>query len=99
MAKVQSLLNSSFVLLLANNTFTGITENVSIYESVTITIKSNAPSIADGIKIYLGSSPTSLIAKYTYTYTENENKTISLKLSDRKLSDIFISFNTAVEAA
>ena len=79
MAKVQSLLNSSFVLLLANNTFTGIVENVSIYESVTITIKSNASSIADGIKLYLGSSPTSLIVKYTYTYTSNENKTITLK--------------------
>ena len=83
MAKVQSLLNSSFVLLLANNTFTGITENVSIYESVTITIKSNAPSFENGIKIYLGSSPTSLILKYTYTYAENDNKTISLKLSDK----------------
>jgi hypothetical protein len=83
MSKFLSLLNSSSVLLLANNTFNGITENVSIYESVTITIKSNAPSIADGIKIYLGASTTSLIAKYTYTYAENDNKTITLKLSDK----------------
>jgi hypothetical protein len=93
MEKVQSLLNSSFVLLLANNTFTGIIEKVSIYESVTITIKSNAPSIADGIKIYLGSSPTSLIAKYTYTYTENENKTISLKLTDAYFKIEYINSN------
>ena len=93
MAKVQSLLNSSFVLLLANSTFTGITENVSIYESVTITIKSNASSIADGIKIYLGSSPTSLIVKYTYTYTENENKTITIKLSDKFFKLEYINSN------
>ena len=82
MAKVQSLLNSSFILLLANNTFTGIVENVSIYESVTITIKSNVSSATNGIIIYMGSSTTSLTNKYNYSYEANENKTISLKLSD-----------------
>ena len=56
MAKKYSNVNSSNVLLLANATFYGITEDVSIYESVTITIKSNVSSITDGIKIYLGSS-------------------------------------------
>ena len=82
MAKKYSNFNSSNVLLLANNSFNGITENVSNYESVTITIKSNVSSATDGIKLYLGPSSTSLIAKYTYTYTSNENKTITLKLSD-----------------
>jgi hypothetical protein len=83
MAKHVSNINSSSFLLLGNNTFNGIVEDVSNYESVTITIKSNVSSATDGIKLYLGPSSTSLIAKYTYTYTENENKTITLKLSDR----------------
>ena len=83
MAKHVSNVNSTNVLLLGNNTFNGIVEDVSNYESVTITIKSNVSSATDGIKLYLGPSSTSLIAKYTYTYTENENKTITLKLSDR----------------
>ena len=83
MAKKISNINSSNVLLLANDSFNGVIEDISIYESVTITIKSNVSSITDGIKLYLGSSSTSLIEKYTYTYTANENKTITVKLSDR----------------
>ncbi len=83
MAKTLSNLNSSNVLLLANDIFYGIVENVSIYESVTITIKSDVSSDVNGIILYLGSSPTSLVAKYNYTYNANENKTITLKLSDK----------------
>ena len=83
MAKKISNINSSNVLLLANDSFNGVVENVSIYESVTITIKSNVSSTTDGIKLYLGPTSTSLIAKYTYTYNANENKTITLKLSDK----------------
>ena len=79
MAKKISNFNSSNVLLLANDSFNGVIEDISIYESVTITIKSNVSSITDGIKLYLGSSSTSLIEKYTYTYNANENKTITVK--------------------
>ncbi len=82
MAKVLALLNSSFVLLDANETFIGIVEKVSIYESVIITIKSDVSSADNGVSIYMGSSPTTLINKFNYTYEANENKTISLKLSD-----------------
>jgi hypothetical protein len=94
MAKNISNINSSSVLLLANNSFNGIVEDVSIYESVTITIKSNVSSTTDGIKIYLGPTSTSLIAKYTYTYTANENKTITLKLSDKFFKLVYDNNNT-----
>ncbi len=94
MAKKISNINSSNVLLLANDSFNGVVEDVSIYESVTITIKSNVSSTTDGIKLYLGPTSTSLIAKYTYTYTANENKTITLKLSDKFFKLVYDNNNT-----
>ncbi len=83
MEKIVSNINSTNVLLLANNTFNGITEYVSKYESVSITIQSNISSANNGIKIYLGPSEDSLTNKYSYSYTANENKVISLKLTDK----------------
>ncbi len=82
MNKIISNINSANVLLLANETFNGLVENVSKYESVSITINSNRSSATDGIKLYLGPTADNLINKYSYSYTANDNKVMSLKLSD-----------------
>ncbi len=93
MSKILSNLNSSSVVLLSNGTFNGITEDVSTFESITITIKSDKSSIVDGIELYLGPSPTSLIKKYTYSYTANENKSITLKLPDKFFKLVYKNTN------
>ncbi len=94
MNKIVSNINSSNNLLLANGTYTGITEDVSKYESVSITIKSNVSSATDGIKIYLGPSEDNLSNKYSYSYTANEDKVISLKLTDKYFKLVYINNNT-----
>ncbi len=93
MSKTLSNLNSSNVVLLSNGTFTGIAEDVSTFESITITIKSDKSSAADGIELYLGPSKTSLTKKYTYSYTANENKIITLKLPDKFFKLVYINTN------
>ena len=97
MAKHVSNTNSTSILLTANQTFNGIVESVSIYESISITIVSNRSSATDGIKIYLGPTADNLSIKYTYSYTANENKLINLKLTDNffKLAYINGSINQA----
>ncbi len=93
MTKIVSNLNSINRILLANATFTGITENVSNYESVSITIKGNVSSAADGIKIYLGPSENNLSNKYSYSYTADDDKVISLKLTDKYFKLVYINGN------
>ncbi len=94
MSKTLSYLNSSNIALLSNATFTGIVEDVSTFESVTITIKTDKSSAVDGIEVYLGPSATSLTKKYTYSYTANENKTITLKLTDKFFKLVYINTNS-----
>lgn len=94
MNKIVSNLNSTNILLLANGTFTGIAEDVSKYESVSITIKSNISSATDGIKIYLGPTDDNLSNKYNYSYTANEDKVISLKLTDKYFKLVYVNNNT-----
>ena len=90
MAKHVSNNNSTSLLLTANQTFTGIVESVSIYESVSITIVSNQSSATDGIQLYMGPTSTNLSIKYTYSYTANENKIINLKLPDNFFKLVYI---------
>ncbi len=94
MDKVLSKINSTEILLLANETFNGIVENVLNYESVSITIKSNISSATDGIKIYLGPTEDNLSNKYSYSYTANEDKNISLKLTDKYFKLVYVNNNT-----
>ena len=63
MSKHVSNNNSTSLLLTANQTFTGIVESVSIYESVSITIVSNQSSATDGIKFYMGPTSDNLSIK------------------------------------
>jgi hypothetical protein len=95
MNKIVSNINSTNILLLANNIFTGSVEKVSNYESVSITINSNVSSATDGIKIYLGPTEDNLIHKYSYSYTANENKVISLKLTDKYFKLVYTNNNIA----
>ncbi len=91
MAKHVSNNNSTSLLLTANQTFTGILESVSIYESVSITIVSNQSSATDGIKLYMGPTADNLSIKYTYSYTANEDKIINLKLTDNFFKLVYIN--------
>jgi hypothetical protein len=93
MNKVLSNINSINRLLLANATFTGIAENVSNYESVSITIKGNVSSATDGIKIYLGPTENNLSNKYSYSYTADDNRVISIKLTDKFFKLVYINNN------
>ncbi len=94
MAKHVSNNNSTSLLLTANQTFTGIVESVSIYESISITIVSNQSSATDGIKLYMGPSADNLSIKYTYSYTANENKIINLKLPDNFFKLVYVNGST-----
>ncbi len=77
-SKILSKLNSYSSLLNSNETFNGIVENVSSYESITITINSNQSSAADGIKIYGGAIEDTLYLINEYTYTANNNRVITI---------------------
>ncbi len=91
MEKIISNVNSSSILLNTNNTFNGIVENVSKYESITITIKSDVSSTTNGIKLYMGQNNTDLINKYNYSYIAGENKTITIKIADNYFKLIYIN--------
>jgi hypothetical protein len=82
MSKNISYLNSTSILLSADETFTGIPENVSTFSSISITINSNISSAENGLKIYMGPTIDNLINKNNYTYIYNENTNITIKLTD-----------------
>lgn len=93
MDKTISILNSTTILLLANDQFIGIIEKLVKYESVTITIYSDVSSALNGIKIYMGATTDNMINKYSYSYTAEENKTISIQLTDRYFKLEYINGN------
>ena len=76
-SKIVSKLNSYSLLLNSNETFYGLIEDVTSYESITISINSDESSAVDGIKIYSGATPDSLYLINEYTYNANDNRVIS----------------------
>jgi hypothetical protein len=82
MSKNISYLNSTRILLSANETFSGLPENVSTFEAISITINSNISSAENGLKIYMGPTIDNLINKNNYTYIANQNTNITIKLTD-----------------
>jgi hypothetical protein len=95
--KVLSYNNSTTTTLGSSNIYTGTIEDVTQYSNIIITINSDVDSVENGVKIYFGSSITSMKLKSQYTYFANENKTINLTITDRFFNIIYTN-NTLAQS-
>lgn len=91
MTNLVSIKNSTTKLLGANETFTGIIENVSSFNSLTVHLYSDQDSINLGLKIlfYNSSDISDNSSNISYTYSKNISKTYNNSLKGNFMRIIY----------